>query len=146
MRITILTDFNKLRNLSRTMQRAADIIENEASEELEDMATQLEAKARANALRILPRRGGLAAEVASSDFTRRRRKLGMLTVVDVSASGAYDLAGINEGTVIHPTYGHRPWVQQSVTAGWFTGPLDEIEDDLADNMDSLMRRAVSIIR
>lgn len=146
MKISIDTDFAKLRRLSRTMQHAAETIEDDAPEELEDSAVRVEVEARLNALRTLPRRGGLAAEVASSDFTRRQQRSGMTTSIQVSASSSYDLAGIDEGVVIHPTYGGRPWVRQPVTAGWFSDSLDEIEDDLVDNMDSLMRRAISIIR
>lgn len=146
MRITIKVDEAKLRSLSRSLLRAAEMIESDTTGELEDSAARLESEARMNALRILPRRGGLAAEVAGSEFTRRRQRAGMTTNVVVVASSDYDLGGINEGKVIHPVYGRPPWVEQAVAPGWFTDPLDEIERDLVDNMDSLMRRAISIIR
>lgn len=146
MKITIETDFRKLQSLSRTMERAAEMIEDNVPEELDDAAVKVETEARLNALRILPRRGGLAEEVASSDFSRRRQRAGMTTTVEVSAGSEYDLAGIDEGVLIHPVYGRPPWVQQSIQSGWFTGSLEDVEDNLVDNMDSLMRRAISIIR
>lgn len=146
MRITIEIDEQKLRSLSRTMLRAAQAIERESPEELDEAAAQLETEARTNALRKLPRRGGLATEVASSKFSRKRRKTGATTDLVVSASGEYDLAGIDKGIVIHPTFGHRPWVEQRVDSGWFSDSLDGIEEELTRDMDSLMRRAISFIR
>jgi hypothetical protein len=37
--------------------------------------------------------------------------------------GEIDLNAINRGRIRHPTYGHRPWKLQSVTAGYFDKPM-----------------------
>lgn len=37
--------------------------------------------------------------------------------------GEADLNRLDRGRARHPTYGHRPWVLQSVTTGFFSDPL-----------------------
>lgn len=146
MRITIEIDEARLRSLTATMKQAEKIIAEEVPNALDKAAQDFEKEARVNALKVLPRRGGLAARVASSDFSRKTRRAGISSEVEITASGDYNLQGIDEGTVIHPVYGRGPWVTQGVTPGWFTSPLGGIEEELMEELESLVHRAISIIR
>ncbi len=139
-------DIRKLQSLNITTGRARRIIEDGAGLAAERAATKIETAARLGATR-LPKRGGLAREVASSKFGRKRRRMpGGGVSIEVTATGRYDLQGIDEGLVIHPTYGRRPWTEQAVPAGWFSDSFEKVEDDLVNEVESLIFKAISIIR
>jgi hypothetical protein len=91
----------------------------------------LRAEAKANALRILPSRGGLAGEVArqpmpvsySTSVSR-----GVRVRIDVrpgrGKGGIGDPAAVNRGRLRHPVFGRaESWVSQTVAAGWFSVPM-----------------------
>lgn len=81
-------------------------------------------KIRASAETTLPRRGGLAANVAASRIAVRTRLAGRQIGVRVTGAGAAPLRRLNAGSVRHPTYGHPPWTTQPVRAGWFDHPIE----------------------
>lgn len=77
----------------------------------------------------LPQRGGLSEYVAKMRIITRTRTNGKYIGVRLTGSkkkGAkqVDLYRIDRGTVRHPTYGHRPWVNQGVRPGFWTEPLE----------------------
>jgi hypothetical protein len=90
-----------------------------------------------SALRTLPKRGGLAAYVASGRVTVRTRLAGRspgVRIADVrtKTGGKVALIKIDEGKLRHPirqrkverARGRKPiWVSQNVTPGFFTKPM-----------------------
>jgi len=67
----------------------------------------------------LPQRNGLGPRVAKSKIRQTNATTGKnpRVVVWLKSAEGYDLAGMEAGTVRHPTYGHKPWVGQSVPSG-----------------------------
>lgn len=104
-------------------------------------------KARASAISVLPKHGGLNQWVADSNIVVRNSlsagsKVGMRIV---SVKGAHNLESIDGGRVRHPVYGHKTtWVGQSVPQGWFSKPLaesaPEVQAMLQVTMDVIGRR------
>jgi hypothetical protein len=100
---------------------------------------------RANALATLPRRGGLAAEVAGSRIGTRSRLSGNRVGVEIRGVGRIGLTTLNRGRLRHPVYGNRgTWVQQQVPAGWFTDPIEKdmprIREGIEDAMKTVARK------
>ena len=78
---------------------------------------------------ILPNRGGLADRVAGQSYGLRssftNKGVGIKFVATMRMKSLKD---IDAGRLRHPVFGNRDvWRQQSVTPGFFTGP---IEDDV----------------
>lgn len=97
---------------------------------------------------FLPRRGGLAAEVASSVKVSSSRKTGRRPGLSITASsnsrsgGERDLESLNRGRLRHPLFGHRGhWFDQSVKPGWFDDPIVEqapgIRQELVQVLDEM---------
>lgn len=89
--------------------------------------------AKANAA-TLPQRGGLAGRVQRARFStkgRAGRNPSVSIVAKDAKSRSVDLRALDAGTVRHPTFGHRPWVSQPVTPGWFSKPMEAGADDVA---------------
>lgn len=111
-------------------------------------AKPLVAKTRAEALKRLPRRGGLAAQVAKEPQrvqVRTGRTPGVRLVVGRRNGGA---RSANRGQIRHPVFGNRDvWVNQSVPPGWFDEPIKkeapairrELEKALHDVAESVVR-------
>lgn len=72
----------------------------------------------------LPKAGGLAARVAKSKISTKRRMTGRTAGIRIVGTDRYDLASINRGLVRHLTYGHKPWFPQAVTPKTFDAPLE----------------------
>lgn len=71
----------------------------------------------------LPRAGGLAASVAGQKFMARTSLAS--GKVSLTGSGMKSLTDIDKGKVRHPVFGNRSvWKQQSVTPGFFSGPIE----------------------
>jgi hypothetical protein len=98
--------------------------------------------AREAALEDLPHRGGLNRIVAKSRMATRTRADGIRIV----ATGIDQLDLIDKsGVVVHPTYGHRPRVIQSIppAQGWFT---DTMEDQAEEPRKELVRVVLALAR
>lgn len=85
---------------------------------------------RASALATLPAAGGLGAWVARVRVLVQVRRGAQTAGVTISAGrnsagGRSDIRAIDAGGVRHQTFGHRPWVTQSVPAGFFSQAIDE---------------------
>lgn len=106
--------------------------------------------AKTNAVRVLPRRGGLGAFVAKTSLSTRTRggqNPGVRIVAKKTKRGgrASDVAAIDRGRVRHPVFGNRTvWVMQSVTSGWFTKPMEAgaqpVRRELLSVLDGVKRR------
>jgi hypothetical protein len=91
--------------------------------------------ARKGALERLPKSGGLAERVATSKFSVRTRTTGRGAGVRIVGTSGYDLDGIDQGVVRHPTYGHKPWKDQPVRPGWFTDAETDAAPKFRDEFD-----------
>lgn len=80
----------------------------------------MRAKAQAEALRILPKRGGLNRHVAKNRLITRSNARG----VYVTQVGRGSARLIDRGIVRHPVFGNRDvWRTTDVPRGWFTTPM-----------------------
>jgi hypothetical protein len=80
------------------------------------MATSIKEEAAA----VLPKGGGLNEWVAKSPISPRTRTTGKSAGVRITGrKTGHDLEAINRGRVRHPTYGHSPWVSETVSSGWW---------------------------
>jgi hypothetical protein len=84
----------------------------------------------------LPRRGGLAAEIAGSKYSTRRNKNGLRLV----AKGKYSLYHLDQGQVRHGK-GNKV---QSIQPGWFTDVTEaaapEVRKEITDAMQIVIRK------
>lgn len=145
MRVEVKIDEAKMRSLISSIRRSTDFVEKGMAREVEQAVNYTERVARANALARLPRGGGLAGTVAKSKFSQRRNR-GNGYAVELTVSGPYNLMGIDEGVVIHPTYGRQPWVEQRVPSGWLSDAIQGATDEFIEDVDSLVFRSVSLVK
>jgi hypothetical protein len=105
---------------------------------LNRVTTDLKKDAKDEAVRRLPRRGGLGAKVGASRLSTHRRG-GRNPGVIIRAKSITQLASIDAGVVKHPVYGNRGvWVTQEVTGGWFTDPMFAGRDEIVGALDVLL--------
>ncbi|HEV8569814.1 MAG TPA: hypothetical protein VGQ92_22465 [Actinoplanes sp.] len=136
--------------LARALRQAADKdLQRELAAGLNRAAVPLRAEAKASALAVLPRRGGLAARVAGARLTTKRRG-GRNPRVRIEAKGMPQLRRIDRGSVRHLVYGHPPFVTQHVTAGWFTKPMEagapRVRAQMVRVLDEIARKIAAAIR
>lgn len=87
----------------------------------------------------LPRRGGLAHEVASSRIVARTTSSSRSAGVRISRPVG---AGLDRtGKFRHPVYGTDTWVEQQTDREWFTRPLELLEP----TVQAAMRRVLDDI-
>ncbi len=92
----------------------------------------------------LPRRGGLADEIARSTISTRTRLMGKSAGVTLQARrGKSRLDRLNRGVLRHPTYGHRPWVNQQIESGWFDEPIRNNIDMVRQNVIDAMQQVAT---
>lgn len=120
----------------------------ELNKGLKRAAKPLIPKTRAEALRRLPRRGGLAATVAREPQRVQVRSgaetAGVRIVVGKRAGGA---RAANKGLIRHPVFGNRDvFVDQPVPPGWFDLPLQhstpEVRRDLYRVLEDIAEQVV----
>lgn len=112
-------------------------------------ARPLVKKTRDEAKRRLPKRGGLAAQVAKEpqrvQVRTGTKTAGVRIVVGKKQGGA---RAANRGVIRHPVFGNREvWVDQKVPARWFDDPIEasapeirrEIERSLNDMLAKIAR-------
>lgn len=104
-------------------------------------AQPLPEKLRASALETLPKRGGLAAAVADSRIQVSGAS-GAEAGVRVTVDSRYNVAGMDDGSVVHPLFGNRlHWYVERVNPHWFTTPVEAaepgIEQAVRDAMDRI---------
>ena len=99
---------------------------------------------RVSAAEVLPKRGGLAARVAGSQFAVSSLLSGNNARVRVVGKSGYNIAGMNRGRLRHPVFGTKVWVTQSVTPGWFDDPVRKAAD--AGMRDAVLAVVDSVAR
>jgi hypothetical protein len=128
--------------LAARIRKAEGELPHELTDALERAAPPLEHAATRSAAANLPKRGGLAAIVASAGMSHQRRAGG----IRITARGITQLKLTDEGMVRHPVYG-KPgtWVGQAIPKArdWFEKPirdgLPKVRDALERAVDKLFR-------
>jgi hypothetical protein len=104
-------------------------------------AKPLKSDVKKSARDRLPKKGGLNKRVAGTKIATKRRVTGSSAGVRLVGTSGYDIGSINRGRVRHKTYGHKPWVNQTVAKGFWTDPLaagaPKVQEEIQDVMDKL---------
>jgi hypothetical protein len=124
------------------LRKAEGELPHELTDALDRAAPPLERAATRSAAANLPKRGGLAAIVASAGMSHQRRAGG----IRITARGITQLSLTDDGAVRHPVYG-RPgtWVGQLIpkAMSWFEKPIRDgipkVRDELERAVDKLIR-------
>lgn len=137
--------------LSKALKAAGRTeLRKELNKRLRTAAKPLIPIARAEARSSLPRKGGLAEQVAKAPMrvqVRTGREAGVRIVVGKDRSGA---RAANRGEIRHPVFGNRErWVTQKVPAEWFDRPmrastptiLPELEKAIESVLDDIVKGA-----
>lgn len=134
--------------LSKALKHAGQTeLRKELNKAMRDGAKPLIPKARAEALRRLPQRGGLAKQVAKEPArvqTRTGKDPGVRIAIGKRQGGA---RSANRGVIRHPVFGNRErWVNQKVKPGWFDDPMKasapEIRTALEAGMEQIAAKVV----
>jgi hypothetical protein len=106
--------------------------------------------ARGAALSALPKRGGLAADIAYANWAVRTSLSGNPRVRLTGGWAGHDMAVLDSGLLRHPVYGNRHrWVSQAIPPHWFTDAMNqlapEFRDELLKVIDDIARRMAAAV-
>jgi hypothetical protein len=108
---------------------------------IKDANRDVPSRLRASAIATLPKRGGLAGEVARSRIRTYELTAGASVGVTIRASHRYDIEGMDKGATVHPLFGNkRHWYWQRVRGGWFS---DVVDDQKARNHRAIVQAVES---
>lgn len=136
---------NQLLKLQKDLKAAGSDLRKGIPKAMREAAKPMTADIRASAAEVLPHRGGLAARIAKISVRVSTRRDGVRLVGRRTKSGGLvDVAALNAGRARHLVYGHKPWVSQSITPGfWDKGVdknIDEIRAQLLRVIDDVRRK------
>lgn len=116
---------NELAALTRRLKAAGNGgLKRDMLRGLRQGAKPLIAAAHESALENLPRRGGLAQQVADTKFAVRTRTAGGNPGVRIVGPSTRHLKDMDRGRLRHPVFGHQDrWVTQQIKPGWWTAAL-----------------------
>lgn len=136
----------QLQLLARKLRDATKDLRSELYRGINRAAKPLKQDVRKSALVRLPSSGGLAKRVAKSKIATKRRTSGASVGIRLVGTSGYDIGSINRGRVRHLTYGHQPWVNQTVPAGFWTEPLTaggpKVAAEIQDVMDDITQKII----
>lgn len=128
---------------ARALKSAPKELRAELNKAISRSVVPLRRAMKANAPKVLPRRGGLGARVGRSSIATRKRTGARNPSVrlEVKPTAVKDPERIDRGRVRHPTYGRRPWVVQNVPKGWASKPVEkhatQIRKDVIGAIDTV---------
>ena len=103
---------------------------------LREVAKPLGSEVRDTLAESMPRRGGLSAMIG-------RSKVSVSPRVEIRVrSAGHDLEAMDAGMLRHPTFGHKPWVGQSVPSG---SAAKALEAGAPKVRDALMREVETLL-
>ncbi len=141
MAYTIDIDNDRIHNeaLAQSLKAARRRLEPEVAKEIRStVVPRLRAAIQQSAATRLPRRGGLAASSAAST---RTTVSGARGEIRIRTRNRYREDQLDRGIVRHPVYGNRNvWVTQPITPGWWTIPVEQYRDDIAEAADDAVAR------
>lgn len=89
----------------------------------------------------LPSGGGFAELVATSRFQSRTRLAGKNVGVRFEAKSKHEIKALDRGRLRHPLYGNKEhWYTQTVTAGWFSTPIEEMSQEIRVEVSEALAR------
>ena len=88
---------------------------------------------------VLPRKGGLAAQMAAGRVSLRAAGAGRNPRVRIVATTPHDLRSMDKGRLRHPVFGHKTWVQQVIEPGAFSKPIEERAPQMREDMEQVIR-------
>src|SRR5512139_3203673 len=131
-------DFHRL---ATRLKDADKPLRRRVNKALRDIAKPLALDMRESGAEAMP--GGLADIVRTARPTvqllRGSGPAGGKVAIKLRLPG-HDLVAMEDGRLKHPTFGHKPWVLQSVDAGAFTKPFLEA----GPKVNQALRRQVQI--
>jgi len=133
-----LDDHGSFSRFVQSLRAAAGRIEpavsDGAAESLKGVGQTVERRAAS----ILPQRGGLARRVSA--MTVRVTRKGKTTSLEVRSD--VNLDQLDRGSVVHPVYGRRPLVRQSVPPGFWTKVTEESKPRIEMAMQQALDRVI----
>lgn len=130
--------------LAKRLRSASKELRSDLYRGINRAAKPLKNEVKKSARTILPKRGGLNRRVAGTKIATKRRVTGNSAGVRLVGTSGYDIGSINRGRVRHKTYGHKPWVSQTVPKGFWTDPLvagaPRVRDEIQDVMDTVANK------
>lgn len=143
----------QLADLGKALKAAGDKdLRRETLRTLRERAKPMGERAKRYAVVALPHRGGLGNYVARTRVTVRTRLSGRDVGVRIAGvrrkdGGTVDLDAMDRGQLRHKTFGHKPWVEQSIHPGWWSIPMaaeaPATQVALSDAVQELLARAVA---
>lgn len=116
----------KLAQVYKDLKRVGDTdLKKGLSKAIRDATKPLKADIKASALANLPRRGGLAALIANTRITNRIKTGSQSAGVSIKGVDSHEIDSMNKGKLRHRAWRSKKWVDQNVTPGWFSGPIDK---------------------
>jgi hypothetical protein len=127
---------DQLARLAKALKEAgAKDLQRELSKAINSALKPVKQDLQQSAQTNLPRRGGLAGEVAGSKFSTRRNKNGLRIV----AKGRYSLYHLDKGIVRH-----GKGKQQHIRPGWWTDVTEaagpEVRREVVSAMDEIAKK------
>ncbi|MBI1757976.1 MAG: hypothetical protein HYR62_01890 [Actinobacteria bacterium] len=140
-----ITGADQLATVAKSLKDAGNRdLRRELFRSIQRATKPLKAEVKAEALRVLPNRGGLARMVSRSRLTTKTRT-GRSPGVTIVATGKIDIGSLDRGRLRHPLFGDREhWYQQEVRPHWFTGAIDRdidhVQAELLAAIDAVARK------
>jgi hypothetical protein len=139
---------DQLAKLAKQLREAgAKDLQRELGKAINRALKPVKADIRQSAQETLPKRGGLAAKVAKSKVTTRRRTSQKAAGVRVVATNTVSLYHLDKGQIRHRKGGDiNAGKVQPTTPGWFTKPTEaaapEVRKELVAAMDEVAKKIV----
>lgn len=127
---------DQLADLAKALKQAGDKdLQRELYAAINRAVKPVRADIKQSARSNLPRRGGLAADVARSSITTRRRSsVSRASGVQIVARNAkLSLHHLNKGQVRHPLKSGGFTIQR-IKPGWFSGPTEAAASDVRNEI------------
>jgi hypothetical protein len=126
--------------VSKTLREAGDGgLTRELSRAIGDAVAPLKDRIRAGLKPHLP---DPYAEVLDADLQIRRssstsgEEARVTVLASTSGTKKRKLRQLDDGILFHPLYGNRKrWFEQTVTPGWFTGPVEDSVPEIRDAIE-----------
>lgn len=130
--------------LAKRLRDAPKELRSELYRGINRAAKPLKNEVKRSARERLPRKGGLNKKIAGTKIATKRRVTGRSAGVRLVGTSGYDIGSINRGRIRHLTYGHKPWVNQTVKRGFWTDPLvagsAQVRNEVQEVMDEIVKK------
>jgi hypothetical protein len=132
--------------LSRRLKEVGDKgLRRELLSGLQRAAKPAKVDVKASFANRLPKRGGLAAEMATSRVSLLSRA-GRNPSVKIKATSPHSVGAMDKGRLRHPVFGNKDnWVDQSIEPGVFSEPIEARAPEMRQEMEQVIRRVAAKI-